>query len=200
MRLVEKDWTTSVIQHKRKYNGWIIVVLILIVVIALAGVLWIANQKLYTAIRHSEQSNQVLTKKLEWYQQELTTVQKNIRMIQEDTAIQDMTHQIEDYMATDDFVVNKIYFYKDTSHQLEYLYIDIYNQPKMESYYSAQGVYTLPDQQVQAKCKQMIDDIQKFYTEGEHLPVWSKKTVVYMTINNYEIGNTIDGKFELTAK
>lgn len=200
MRFVEKDWTTSVIQHKRRPTSWIITVVLLIVVTSLAGVLWIGNQKLYTVIYQSEQSNQALTKKLEGYQQELTTVRKNVRTIQEDTAIHDMTHQIEDYVATDDFVVNKIYFYKDPSHQLEYLYIDIYNQPKMEPYYSAQGVYTLPDQQVRSKCEQMITDVQKFYTKGEHLPVWNKKTVVYITINNYEIGNNINGKFELTAK
>lgn len=200
MRFVEKDWTTAMIRRKKSVRGGVFVVVLILLIIAIASLLWIGNARLNTAIDHSEQSNLALAKKLEQYQQKLTHVQNNYVDLREDTAIHDMTHQIEDYLATDDFVVNKVYFYKDTSHHLDYLYIDIYNQPSMEASYSAQGVYTLPDQQLKVKCEQMITDVQDYYGEGEFLPTWNKDTVVYLTINNYEIGNNTNGKFELTAK
>lgn len=200
MRFVEKDWTTAIVRRRKSVRGRIFAVSIIVFMLAVASLLWIGNTKLNTAIYHSEQSNLALKKQLELYQQKLTTVQNNYLDIREDTAIHDMTHQIEDYVATDDFVVNKVYFYKDTSHHLDYLYIDIYNQPNMESSYSAQGVYKLPDQQLKSKCEQMIADVQDYYTEGDYVPTWNKDTVVYLTINNYEIGNSTNGNFELTAK
>lgn len=200
MRFVEKDWTTAIVRRRKSVRGRIFAVSIIVFMLAVASLLWIGNTKLNRAIYHSEQSNLALEKQLELYQQKLTTVQNNYLDIQEDTAIHDMTHQIEDYVATDDFVVNKVYFYKDTSHHLDYLYIDIYNQPNMESSYSAQGVYKLPDQQLKSKCEQMIADVQDYYTEGDYVPTWNKDTVVYLTINNYEIGNSTNGNFELTAK
>lgn len=199
MLFSEKDWTTSVIRHKQNHTRIIVIILLIVLIISICSVLWIWNNRLNTAIYLSEQKIQFLQTQLSHYQQQLTTIQTNYQNIQEDTALHEITHQMEDYIATDDFVMNKVYFYKDKAHHLEYLYIDIYNQPDMEQYYTAQGVYTLSANQLKLKCEQMITDTQEYYAEGDFLPEWDQNTVVYLTINNYEIGNNANGNFELTA-
>ncbi|TVY00620.1 hypothetical protein [Cohnella terricola] len=110
-----------------------------------------------------------------------------------------MQHLIEGGVVTDDFTVEKLHLISEDNEKL-LVNIDIGMQPSMKALYVGRGTFNLSDRELRAKSQTLIAAVKELYGPSEsYLPKWDDNNV-YVTIKNYEIGDTTSGTFKLAGE
>ncbi|WP_239618936.1 hypothetical protein [Cohnella mopanensis] len=109
-------------------------------------------------------------------------------------------HEIEGGVVTDDFTVEKINLSMLDGNKLV-ASIDLNTQPQMSLLYKGKGSFDLSDRELRAKSAEIIKAVKTRYTTsaGDPMPSWDDSSV-YLTIKNYDIGNTSSGEFALVGE
>ncbi|ANF97671.1 hypothetical protein [Paenibacillus bovis] len=110
-----------------------------------------------------------------------------------------MSHNLEDAVVTNDFVIDKIYFTANNSGEVESITIDLENQPMMALVYEGDGVYSISNQAVSAKASELIKTAKEYYGSDKDVPAWTNDTTVKLTVKNYDLGEYAKGSFKLAA-
>ncbi|WP_017811770.1 hypothetical protein [Paenibacillus shenyangensis] len=108
-----------------------------------------------------------------------------------------MSHNLEDAVVTNDFVIDKIYFTANNSGDVEAITIDLENQPMMALVYEGDGVYSISNQAVSAKASELIKTAKSYYGNDKDVPAWTDATTVKLTVKNYDLGEYAKGTFKL---
>ncbi|BBI35105.1 hypothetical protein [Cohnella abietis] len=110
-----------------------------------------------------------------------------------------MQHDMEGGVVTDDFTVEKLSLDVQDNGKLS-ITIDVDNQPQMSLLYNGQGSYELADRELRAKSTALIRIVKARYLNSftKGLPEWNDKGV-FLTVKNYEIGDTRSGTFTLAG-
>lgn len=111
-----------------------------------------------------------------------------------------MAHDIEDGIVTDDFVVNKVRFSWGDDGNLSDVVIDVENQPSLALSYKSKGAYELSDRELRAKSDAIIKAVSDYYTKSPNAPAWNDSTLVQLTVQNYNIGESTGGTFKLVGE
>lgn len=110
-----------------------------------------------------------------------------------------LQHDIEGGVVTDDFVVQKISLYpKDNAYSI---LIDLSTQPPMYASYKGKGAFSITDRELRAKGTDVINKVKEYYTKNklDKMPAWDKNKV-FLTIQNYDIGEVKDGELKLVGE
>ncbi len=115
-------------------------------------------------------------------------------------SLMEMQHLIEGGVVTDDFTVEKLHLILVDQEKLM-VNIDVGIQPTITGQYVGFGTFNLTDRELRAKCQAIIAAVKELYgpDEAANLPKWDDNNV-YVTIKNYEIGNTTSGQFKLAGE
>ena len=108
-----------------------------------------------------------------------------------------MSHNLEDAVVTNDFVIDKIYFTANNNGDVEAITIDLENQPMMALVYEGDGVYSISNQAVSAKASELIKTAKSYYGNDKDVPAWTDATTVKLTVKNYDLGEYAKGEFKL---
>ncbi|WP_046226845.1 hypothetical protein [Paenibacillus dauci] len=108
-----------------------------------------------------------------------------------------MSHNLEDAVVTNDFVIDKIYFTANNNGDVEAITIDLENQPMMALVYEGDGVYSISNQAVSAKASELIKTTKSYYGNDKDVPAWTDATTVKLTVKNYDLGEYAKGTFKL---
>jgi len=128
------------------------------------------------------------------------TIDEKIKSLTKLSATLYLSHESEDAIVTDDFVLDKLYF-----RDLENLKmtIDLENQPDMNIHYTGKGAYDLTDRELRAKISNFIDEVKGYYTalnSSGTLSAWNENVEIILTVKNYELAKIINGEVILAGE
>lgn len=131
---------------------------------------------------------------------EISTIRERANNLNTSLSLMEMQHLIEGGVVTDDFTVAKLHLILEDKDKLM-VNIDVGIQPTITGQYIGFGTFNLTDRELRAKCQAIIAAVKELYgpVEGTNLPKWDDNNV-YVTIKNYEIGNTTSGQFKLVGE
>jgi len=152
----------------------------------------------------AEQAKKIegLSAKISKYDKQLSEISAIKNLVKNHTTslnLMEMQHLIEGGVVTDDFTVEKLHLVLEDKEKL-LVNIDVGTQPTMKAHYAGRGTFNLSDREIRAKSQAIIAAVKEMYVPSEpNLPKWDDNNV-YVTIKNYEIGNTTSGTFTLVGE
>ncbi|TVX97980.1 hypothetical protein [Cohnella terricola] len=115
--------------------------------------------------------------------------------------LQYIEHVAESFVATDDFIVDKLHLLFDPDDGSFETLITVRMVSGKEAYYKGNGDFIFTDKELQEKGEDMVAQVKEYYKRARtsELPKWDDKKVS-LSIEYFDIGDTESGKFKLADK
>jgi len=178
--------------------------IISVIAIALAAfsfysVIYLHVNRIQTKLQFTEMTNSIETIKGDiMFTDEY---RKGIMYTSKMVLLQYIGHAAESFLATDDFIVDKLHLLLNPEDGSFETIIMVRMVSGNEAYYKGNGDFSYTDKELLEKCEDMVFLVKEYYKKlrTSELPKWDDKRVS-LVIGYFDIGDTKSGKFKLAGE